>query len=215
MKPSIFLFLLLSLTIACNQPEQEHLHAGADADTPACHNTAELPAAEPAAMPDMSLYQLDSDWTSQEGHSMKLEALQGRIQLVAMIYTGCSYACPRIIADLKRIEESLAAYKRTEVGIVMITLDPARDTPEKLLEFAAKNKLDADRWLLLTSTESKIRELAALLNVRYKQESNMSISHSNIISVLNSGGELVHQQEGLGVDPDETVKAISQLLHHM
>ncbi|HAI17299.1 MAG TPA: SCO family protein, partial [Xanthomarina gelatinilytica] len=45
----------------------------------------------------------------------------------------------------------------------------------------------------------------------YKKISPIDFSHSNIISVFNSQGELIHQQEGLGVDNKETVEAILQL----
>jgi protein SCO1/2 len=137
------------------------------------------------------------------------------VQLVAMIYTNCSYACPRIIADLKRIENSLEAYKREEVSIVLVSMDPARDTPEKLQQFAKANKLDPKRWVLLTSGQDNIRELAALLNMKYKTELDGEISHSNIITVLNPAGEILHQQEGLGIDPDETVKSIKGLLQRI
>ena len=60
-----------------------------------------------------------------------------------------------------------------------------------------------------------IQELAVLLNMKYKNGGNGEIAHSNIITVLNAGGEIIHQQEGLGKDPDETVKTIDGLLQNM
>ena len=44
--------------------------------------------------------------------------------------------------------------------------------------------------------------------VKYKQISPMDFSHSNIISVFNTKGELIHQQEGLSVNNKETIKTI-------
>lgn len=183
-------------------PEKLHQHGGTPTHT----------SPSSAYTTEMSVYNLRSHWATQEGDSIGLEALKGKVQIVAMIYTGCDYACPRIIADLKRIEQSLSGYKKENIGMVLVTLDPERDTPEKLQDFAQKNKLQSDRWVFLTGKESNILELAALLNVKYRQELSMEIAHSNIISVLNQEGELIHQQEGLGVDPDETVKAITSLL---
>lgn len=209
MKRLIFLHLLIPLLTTCYAPQHQQETAGQD---PAVCHTHEATTLASAPLPEMSLYQLESRWTNQNGQNLELKDLKGKIQLVAMVYTSCSYACPRIVADLQRIEDALQTDNRKEVGIILVTLDPDRDTPEKLLEFAAKNNLDPNRWMLLTSTDSNIRELAALLNVRYQQSSNKEISHSNIISVLDVGGEVVHQQEGLGVDPDETVKSIKQLL---
>ncbi|HSI90837.1 MAG TPA: SCO family protein [Adhaeribacter sp.] len=204
-----FLFLLLLLaTTACQEPKD------ACCVKPATAGAAGTKSAfDPATVSDISLYNLESDWQDQTGKERQLSQFGGKIQLVSMIYTSCGYACPRLVADLKRIENSLIEFKREDVGIMLVTMDPARDTPENLQKFARDNKLDPSRWTLLTSSQDNIRELAALLNMKYKTELDGEISHSNIISVLNPNGEIIHQQEGLGVDPDETVKSIKgQLL---
>ncbi|PRY10110.1 protein SCO1/2 [Pontibacter ummariensis] len=186
----------------CSKPAAEHASASAT------HATA----TPTAALTDMSLYNLESEWQNQEGRKMKLPELQGKVQLVSMIFTNCSYACPRIIADLKRIETELQQLDRDDVGIVLVTMDPERDTPARLKEFATDNKLDPSRWTLLTGEAEAIRELSALLNMKYKQELDGNISHANMISVLNEQGELVHQQEGLGVSPEATVQAVQGLV---
>ena len=71
--------------------------------------------------------------------------------------------------------------------------------------------MDGEQWTFLQVTESGVREFANVLAVKYKQISPMDFSHSNIISVFNPKGELIHQQEGLGVDNKETVEAILKL----
>ncbi len=71
--------------------------------------------------------------------------------------------------------------------------------------------MDGDQWTFLQGTISGVREFANVLAVKYKQISPLDFSHSNIISVFNSKGELVHQQEGLGVDNKETVQTIFDL----
>jgi protein SCO1 len=209
----ILLFMVTGSLMSCSTKDA-CCASGAKEEAMACHSEESIAGESllTGHVTDMSLYNLESDWINEQGDKVKLAELAGKIQMVAMIYTGCDYACPRIIADLKRIEEGIKTYNRNDVGIVLVTMDPENDTPEKMKAFAAKNKLDASRWTLLSSTDSNILELAALLNVKYRKESNNYISHSNIITVLNTNGEIVHQQEGLGVDPDETVNAISGLL---
>lgn len=212
---TLYLFTLIALGFTACQKEVAHEEDSCCAKPVAA---GELPdgtsslAIPTAGLTDMSLYQLESDWLNQNAEALKLQEFQGKVQLVAMVYTHCSYACPRIIADLKRIEMGLDQYKREDIGIVLVTMDPARDTPERLLDFAKSNNLDPKRWTLLTSEQDNIRELAALLNMKYKVELDGEISHSNIITVLNENGEIIHQAEGLGVEPDETVNAIKGLL---
>lgn len=207
MKGLLYFTILLGLGLSsCNQTEKADAHA---AHQP---GVAAVQTASQGELSEMSLYNLESDWKNQQSESIKLPQLQGKVQLVAMMYTSCTYACPRIVADLKRIEASIEKYKNDEVGIVLVTMDPERDTPEKLKAFATENKLNPDRWTLLTSDEGNIQELAVLLNMKYKNGGNGEIAHSNIITVLNPAGEIIHQQEGLGKDPDETVKSIEGLL---
>ncbi|GAA4445343.1 hypothetical protein GCM10023188_48350 [Pontibacter saemangeumensis] len=214
MKRYLTIPILLSLALTACTSDESPSSAPPETAAHAAHLTAGG-AAGPESLgtvTDMSLYNLESDWKTQAGESIRLVNLKGKVQIVAMVYTSCTYACPRIVADLKRIETSLEKVKRQDVGIVLVTMDPANDTPAQLKTFAAANKLEADRWVLLTGEDAAIQELAVLLNMKYKKAPNGDIAHSNIISVLNANGEIIHQQEGLGVEPDETVKAIEGLL---
>lgn len=114
-------------------------------------------AARAAGAPaDMSIYHVRSSWTDQTGTERRLESLAGRVQLVAMLDTSCVHACPRTMLDLKRIEGELGPELGDDVGFVVVSIDPARDTPERLVEFAASSRLDPDRWTLLTAAEGDI-----------------------------------------------------------
>ena len=54
-----------------------------------------------------------------------------------------------------------------------------------------------------------MRELAALLGVKYKQEADGAFSHSNLITILNPQGEIVHQRTGLQSGLDEAAAAVA------
>lgn len=160
---------------------------------------------------DMSIYNLPSNWTTQDGNDIELKDLKGKVLAMVMIYTSCQAACPRLVADMRNIEKQVPDANKDDVQYVFVSIDPKTDTPERLRNFAKENKMEDDKWLFLRGTEADTREFAAVLAVNYKRISPMDFSHSNIISVFNQGGELVHQQEGLGVDNKETVQAIINL----
>lgn len=160
---------------------------------------------------DMSIYNLPSHWTTQDGNEIELKELKGKVLAMVMIYTSCQAACPRLVADMRNIEKQIPEDKKDEVQFVFVSIDPETDTPERLTAFAKENQMEDDKWLFLRGTEEDTREFAAVLAVNYKQISPLDFSHSNIISVFNQGGELAHQQEGLGVDNKETVQAIINL----
>ena len=177
------------------------------------------PAAE-AAEGGYSLYDLPSAWRDQRGAAVRLPSLAGRVRVVAMVYTSCHATCPLIVGDLKRIEASLPADRRDDVGFVLVSLDPARDTPGRLAEWAERTRLDPARWTLLNGDADAVRELAAALGVRYQPQARAGggpdggtdLAHTNVITVLDAAGAVAHQQLGLGAVAAGTVDAVRGLL---
>ena len=161
-----------------------------------------------SAFTDKSLYQLDSTWTNDAGQSLKLGNLQGPVQVVAMFFASCTYACPIIVHDMKRIEDALSESVRAKAGFTLVTIDPERDSPAALHSYRAAHKLRTDRWTLLHGTPDDTLELAALLGVKFKREATGQFAHSNLITILNSEGEIIHQLVGLNQDIQETMKRI-------
>ena len=187
------------------------------------------PAAPPAAAPSVaapsvtvasvdtaderwSLYDLPSAWRDQTGAALRLPALAGKVRVVAMVYTSCHATCPLIVADLKRIEASIPAARRDAVGFVLVSLDPERDTPGRLAEWAARTQLDPSRWTLLAGDDGAVRELSAALGVRYQAQADGEVAHTNAITVLDAAGAVAHQQPGLGDPAGATVAAVRHLL---
>ena len=160
---------------------------------------------------EMSIYNLPSKWTTQKDENIELKDLRGKTLVMVMIYTSCQAACPRLVADMRNIEKQIPDSKKSNIQYVFVSIDPTVDTPEKLQDFAIENQMQDDKWLFLRGSEENTREFAAVLAVSYKVISPIDFSHSNIISVFNKEGELIHQQEGLGVNNKETVKAILEV----
>jgi len=160
---------------------------------------------------DLSIYNLPSQWKTQHNTEIELKDLKGNVVVMVMIYTTCQSACPRLVADMRGIEAKIPADQKNKVKLVMVSIDPKTDTPARLKEFSVENEMETDQWVFLTGSESDTREFAAVLAVNYKQISPMDFSHSNIISVFDQQGELVHQKEGLGVNHEATVSKILEL----
>jgi protein SCO1/2 len=182
-----------------------------------CCATKTVPAccakAEPAtAFSDKSLYQTESKWTTDVNRQIKLADLKGRPQVVVMFFASCQYACPILVHDLTRIEAALKPELRGKVGFTLVTFDTKRDTPDALAKFRATRNLSPTNWTLLHGADDDVLELAALLGVKYKQEASGQFAHSNLITVLNGDGEIVHQLVGLGQDINATVRELEQLL---
>ena len=187
------LALLLPFTLLAAEP------------LPPCCRPA-LAAGKPT---DTSLYLLDSKWTSDVGREIKLGVLRGRPQIVAMFFTHCEYACPILVEELKGIERRLPAEVLAKVDFLLVSIDSKRDTPAELAAFREKRQLARERWTLLRGGADDVRELAALLGVNYAEDARGQFAHSNLVTVLNAEGEIIHQQAGLKGDPAATLQAIA------
>jgi len=150
-----------------------------------------------AAASSFSVYDLDTPWTDQAGQSRPLASLAGKVRVVAMTYTHCPHTCPLIVGEFKRLEAEMTPGEASRVGFVLFSLDPSRDTPAQLAEHARTARLSPDRWTLLTSNDEQVRELAALLGIRYRREGTGEISHSNTYLVLDAQGRVIYRHDGL------------------
>jgi protein SCO1 len=193
------------LLCSCSDSRSERPVQPAAKSTPAC-----CEAIEPAGvLPDLSVYQLESVWQSQEGKRITLAHFRGRPTVLAMMFTTCEYACPRTLADLKTIEAKLPEADRHRVRFVLVSFDTTHDKPEVLRDYAKENHLDLSRWTLLNGREGDVRELAAVLGVNFKRSETVGFSHSNLISALDTDGRVVHRQKGIGASPVATLEVIA------
>jgi protein SCO1/2 len=168
---------------------------------------AELPT---AAFATDSLYHLTSMWTTASGQRLRLGNLRGKVQVLAMAYTTCEYACPLLVNTMQRLATEVPEELRGQVGFVLVTFDPERDIPEVLQAYGDKMRLDPRRWVLLHGQPDDVLELAVLLGVRYKKEPKGGFAHSNLITVLDEAGTIVYRHEGLYHPVEQTLTAIKK-----
>ena len=153
-------------------------------------------AMEPAAFTTNSLYQAEVKFTDDNGKFFDPSYLRGRPVVLAMFFSSCGYACPLIVSDMQAIQAQLPESARQSTAFVLVSFDTLRDSPEALANYRKQRGL-GERWTLLHGDNDSVRELAALLGVKYKRETDGAYSHSNLITVLNAEGEIVHQRDGL------------------
>ena len=157
-----------------------------------------------------SIYQVSMEWHSHLGDTLDLSSLKGKTPILAMVFTNCGYACPRMVADLKMIQEKIPEDQMEDVVLVLVSFDTERDTPERLNKYADEMQLQGD-WLLLHGDEEDVRTLSMLLDVHYKKQESGDFAHSNKIVLLNREGEVVAEVNGLGSDPSPILNKLKEL----
>lgn len=175
------------------------------ASSPPATCCAALPS---AAFTKNSIYQAEAAFTTDTGRTFLLGELRGRPVVIALFFASCGYACPLIVTDMQGIRAKVPAALRDRALFVLVSFDVARDTPAALARYRVQRRLD-DQWVLLHGDADSVRELAALLGVKYKQDADGAFSHSNLITILNPEGEIVHQRAGLQGGLEEAALAVA------
>ena len=154
-----------------------------------------------------SIYNLRSTWTTQLNESIQLQHFSGKIVVAAMVFTHCESACPRIVADMQRLESEFTEKELNQLQFLLISMDPERDSPERMTEFALDHKLNS-RWTLISSKPDATMEIVNVLGVKVKKLDNGGFDHSNIIHVLDQNGIIVFQKNGFVIEQDDLLLAI-------
>ena len=173
------------------------------------------PVAKSAAItiPKDSIYQISDKFTDHHSHEFKLSERAGKVQLVAMFYSSCQYACPLIIDSALGVEHALKPQARSKLAVLFISLDPARDTPAVLAVLADKRKLDRLRWTLARTAPLSVAKIAALLGVRYRELANGEFNHSSQLILLDTQGRILARTEKMGGVPEpEFLTAVESAL---
>jgi protein SCO1 len=100
----------------------------------------------------------DAQFTSQDGRPVALAELKGQVWVADLIFTTCAGTCLRMTSQFYQVQEAL---KGTEgVKLVSISVDPDRDTPDRLLWYAGQAQADPARWTFLTAPLDVVRPMA-------------------------------------------------------
>lgn len=141
-----------------------------------------------------SIYQLDHQWTSQDGKVTNLKDLVGHPAVVTMTFTSCPGVCPLMVNDIKSFDKLLNKNEKSKIRYFTFSIDPARDTPKELTKFYQKMHLDK-RWTLFTSQDDQVREMSAALGFSYKSVGGGDFTHSTSLFLLSSEGVLLARKE--------------------
>jgi protein SCO1 len=156
---------------------------------------ARLPVIGPA--PDFTL-------TSQDGVTVSLADLRGKAVALTFIYTFCTDTCPTLTDKMARVQDKLGPAFGTKIVFVSITVDPERDTPAVLKNYAESFRADPEGWFFLTGDAAAIREVERRYGVYAgKAPDGGGIDHTFLTSLIDTGGVLRVQYLGVRFDPEE------------
>lgn len=100
----------------------------------------------------------DAPLLDQDGRKLRLrtDVMAGRVVVVDFIYTTCTTICPIFTATMASVQERLGPIVGKDVQLITVTVDPVRDTPRRLKEYADRHHANFDGWSFLTGAKADV-----------------------------------------------------------
>jgi protein SCO1/2 len=108
--------------------------------------------------------------TAQTGQTFDSKILNRNIWVADFMFTTCPGPCPRMTSQMHEIQQA------TSVKLVSFTVDPERDTPPRLAEYAQMHHALFERWSFLTGPQATLNHLG--LEVFKLNKVDGSLQHS-------------------------------------
>ena len=99
----------------------------------------------------------DFHLVSQSGAAFDRQSLDGKIWIADFIFTNCTSSCPRMTSRLSHVQPLLAEFP--DVRIVSFSVDPKRDTPQALTDYASRYHAQPGLWYFLTGDQKVLDAL--------------------------------------------------------
>jgi protein SCO1/2 len=149
--------------------------------------------------------------TDQEGRSVALADLAGKVVLLDFVYTRCPGPCPILTGRQADVQRALPAALRARTWFVSISLDPAYDTPERLTEYARTRGADLSHWSFLTGPVAEVDAVLAGYGVGKTRTGEADLSHFVVTFLIDGAGRIARRFVGTEDEPAELVRAIERL----
>ena len=131
--------------------------------------------------------------TDQHGRRTSFADFRGQTVLLTFAFGHCTNVCPSVVHDLRNARR---AANRLDVPLVVITLDPWRDTPDRLPSIAGAWGLSPHDRVLSGSIAEVLQALDALGIGRRRNETTGDVEHSGSVMILNERGQIAWRLDG-------------------
>ncbi|MGE8295134.1 MAG: SCO family protein [Pseudomonas sp.] len=170
---------------------------------------------DPAALLDAGIVLLPQNRSlpalslvDQDGREVVVDQLKGNWKLLFFGYTFCPDICPATLAQLRQLQGQLPEETRARLEVVMVSVDPHRDTPEQLSKYLGFFNAG---FRGLTGEEETLQKFANAVSIPYipadTSKENYTVDHSGNLVIIGPDGT----QRGFIRAPINNAKLAEQL----
>ncbi len=159
----------------------------------------------------VTVYHTVPDWKFMDQDSSHLtnSELSKYVYVADFFFTNCPSICPKVTKEMLKIYEEFEHEER--IKLVSFTLDPKRDSPERLKLYAQNLDVNTDKWIFLHGEQDFTYELANEYFVTAYEDPSVpgGFDHSGKILLVDRNGHIRSFSEG--TDPETTPKLIRDI----
>lgn len=151
------------------------------------HKKVDISLFEPGdSIPDLT-------FTDEKGKPLRLQNYRGKSLAITFIYTRCPLAdfCPLLAEKFRKVQELMLADPEAPKNwqLLSVTIEPERDTPEILQQYATSQKANADHWKFATGELRDITVLGLRCGLQF-WEGGTEITHNVRTVVFDAQGRM-------------------------
>lgn len=133
----------------------------------------------------------DFELKAANGQTIRLSDFNGKLVMLYFGYTFCPDVCPTSLSKIADAMDILGK-QANDVQVIMISVDPERDTPEMLLEYTS---FFHPRFIGVTGTPDEIAEVATMYGIYYQAHEGTAatgylVDHTASVMVIDQDGHL-------------------------
>lgn len=144
--------------------------------------------------------------TNQQGKTVTLDSLKGKIIVADLFFTHCPTICPPMTMNMKRLQESIHNGQRVgdktnkKIHFLSFSIDPDRDSVERLKYWADRFQINPEKWWLLTGSKKTIYDIALndmKIGAQDGQGIDTNFIHSDKFILIDSNRQVRGFYDGL------------------
>mgnify|MGYP000293350345 CR=1 FL=1 len=134
----------------------------------------------------------DFKYLNQDSVVITSESMKGKIWISDFFFSHCPTICPPMTTQMKRLNTSLNDLS-DEIQFMSFSIDPKRDTPQRLREYIKEHEIEADNWSFFTGNEAATHKLGVesfLVHAGEDDTEPGGFAHGDIFTLVDREGHV-------------------------
>ena len=160
-----------------------------------------------------NIYDMPGTWTDAEGKKRTLADFRGKSAVISFVFARCKMSCPRIIAELRRLDKHLNPGDGKPLYLIFL-FDEVGKIRKEMPAFVKNYELTDERWHVLAARADVVKKLAKEFKLVYEDapRNKYNYLHTNFFAVIGKDGRALEQIRGLPFDNKAFLRRMERAL---